>query len=212
MGFFDAPAFTTLFSFLGALCAQSVHIAVVLQDGTFKVYDDPQEGARVMREAVARGKRRTGEHLPQSPLKPLAMSLSQMNELCAKKAATSCVAHMLGMTGNSLIKWGKIDAVFCGTDIPVLGTICISKILAKYGMEDNKFSLEKIIDWVDMSSLSHVKIETMKCKVSRKDFYLLIVETCFVQCGVPMVISPSDAPAHPLVDPVVQQARKSPNC
>ena len=29
MGFFDAPAFTTLFSFLGALCAQSVHIAVV---------------------------------------------------------------------------------------------------------------------------------------------------------------------------------------
>ena len=36
-------------------------------------------------------------------------------------------------------------------------------------------SLEKIIDWVDMSSLSHVKIETMKCKVSRKDFHQLVI-------------------------------------
>ena len=101
MGFFDAPLFTTLFSFLGALCTQSVHIAVVLKDGTIKVYGDPQEGARVMGEAVVRGKRRSGEHLPQSPLKPLAMSLTKMNERSAKKAANSCVAHMLGVKGKS---------------------------------------------------------------------------------------------------------------
>ena len=55
MGFFDAQVFTTLFSFLGALCTKSVHIAIVLKDGSFKVYGDPQEGARVMAEAVARG-------------------------------------------------------------------------------------------------------------------------------------------------------------
>ena len=67
MGFFDAPVFTTLFSFLGALCTQSVHIAVVLKDGTIKVYGDPQEGARVMKEAVARGKRRTCPSPPSSP-------------------------------------------------------------------------------------------------------------------------------------------------
>ena len=72
MGFFDAPAFSSFFSFLSALCTQSVHIAIVLQDGTIKVFSDPKEGARVMGEAVARGKRRTGEHLPQVPLKPLA--------------------------------------------------------------------------------------------------------------------------------------------
>ena len=81
MGFFDSKVFTTLFTFLGAMCTQSVHIAVVLSNGTIKVYGDPQEGARVMGEAVARSKRRTGEHLPQSPLKRLAMPLSKMNGL-----------------------------------------------------------------------------------------------------------------------------------
>ena len=67
-----------------------------------------------MGEAVTRGKRRTGEHLPQSSLKPLEMPLSKMNELCAKKAATSCVTQILGVVGNSLIKWGETDAVFWG--------------------------------------------------------------------------------------------------
>ena len=85
MGFFDSKVFTTLFTFLGAMCTQSVPIAVVLRNGTIKVYGDPKEGARVMGEAVARGKRRTGEHLPHSPLKPLAMSLSKMNKRSAKK-------------------------------------------------------------------------------------------------------------------------------
>ena len=80
---------------------------------------DPGEGARVMGEAVARGKRRTGQHLPQSPLKPLEMPLSKMNELCVKKAAASCVAQMLGVVGNSLIKWGKTDAVFWGNCLVV---------------------------------------------------------------------------------------------
>ena len=91
-----------------------MHIAIVLNNGTIKVYGDPREGARAMGDAVARGKRRTGEHLPQSPLKPLEMPLSKMNELCANKAATSCVAQILGVVGNSLIKWGKTDAVFWG--------------------------------------------------------------------------------------------------
>ena len=40
MGFFDAPAFTTLLSFLSSLCTQSVHIAIVLNNGTIKVYID----------------------------------------------------------------------------------------------------------------------------------------------------------------------------
>ena len=73
MGFFDALA--SLLSFLTSLCTQSVHIAIVLNNGTKKGYCDPREGARVMGEALARGKRRTGEHLPQSPLKPLEMPL-----------------------------------------------------------------------------------------------------------------------------------------
>ena len=47
MGFFDTKVFTTLFTFLCAMCTQSVHIAVVLRNGTIKVYGDPQEGARV---------------------------------------------------------------------------------------------------------------------------------------------------------------------
>ena len=94
MGFFDTKVFTTLFTFRGAMCTQ--HIAVVLRNGTIKVYGDPQEGARVMGEAVARGKRRTGEYLPQSPLKPLAMPLSKMNERSAKKEVKSCVAHVWG--------------------------------------------------------------------------------------------------------------------
>ena len=50
-----------------------MHIAIVLRNGNIKVYGDPQEGARVMGEAVVRGKRRSGEYLSQSPLKPLAM-------------------------------------------------------------------------------------------------------------------------------------------
>ena len=108
MGFFDAPAFSSFFIFLGALCAKSVHIAIVTKDDTIKVYGDPQEGARVMGEAVARGKRRSGEHLPQSILKPLTKPLGDMSEMCAKKAATACVAHMLGVTGKTLIKWGKL--------------------------------------------------------------------------------------------------------
>ena len=58
MGFFDAPAFTTLLSFLSSLCTQSVHIAIVLNNGNIKLYSDPREGARVMGETVAR---RTGE-------------------------------------------------------------------------------------------------------------------------------------------------------
>ena len=48
MGFFDAPAFTILLSFFSSLCTQWVHIAIVLNNGTIKVYGDPQEGARVM--------------------------------------------------------------------------------------------------------------------------------------------------------------------
>ena len=70
---------------------------IVLNIGTIKVYGDPREGARVMGEAVARGNRRTWEQMP----------LSKMNERCVKKAATSCVAQMLGVVGNSLIKWGE---------------------------------------------------------------------------------------------------------
>ena len=95
MGFFDAPAFSSLFIFLGALCAKSVNIAI---DNIIKVYGDPQEGGRVIGEAVARGKRRTGEHLPESPLKPLTKPLADMSEICAKKAAARCVANMLGVT------------------------------------------------------------------------------------------------------------------
>ena len=193
MGFFDSKVFTTLFTFLGAMCTQSVHIAVVLSNGTIKVYGDPQEGARVMGEAVARGKRRTGEHLPQSPLKPLAMPLIKMNERSAKKEANSCVAHMLGVTGKCVVKWGKADAVFWGTDIPVHGTVCIGNIMQKYGFKEEKFCLEKVISWEKMSSLSNVKMEAMICKLSRKEFYQLIVETCFVQCGVPM-LTPEAAP------------------
>ena len=60
MGFFDAPAFSSFFIFFDALCAKSVHIAIVTKDDTIKVYGDPQEGARVMGEAVARGKSRGG--------------------------------------------------------------------------------------------------------------------------------------------------------
>ena len=82
------------------------------ENGTIKLYGDPREVARVMGEAVARGKRRTGQHMPQSPLKPLEMPLSKMNELCVKKAAASCVAQMSRVLGNFLIKWGKTDAVF----------------------------------------------------------------------------------------------------
>ena len=104
MGFFDAPAFSSLFIFLGALSAKSVNIAKVTKDNIIKVYGDPQEGARVMGEAVARGKRRTGEHLPESPLKPLTKPLGDMSEICAKKAAPACVAHILGVTGKTLIK------------------------------------------------------------------------------------------------------------
>ena len=108
MSFFDAPAFSSLLIFLGALCAKSVHIAIVTKDDIIKVYGDPQEGARVMGEAVARGKRRSGQqHLPQSPLKPLTKPLGDMSEIYAKKAATACVAHMLGVTGKTLIKWGE---------------------------------------------------------------------------------------------------------
>ena len=130
--------------------------------------------------------RRTGEHLPQSPLNPLEMPLSKMNELCVKKAAASCVAQMLGVVGNSLIKWGKTDAVFYGTYIPVVGTTYISTIMAKYEMQGDRFCLEQIINWANMTSLSHVKIDSMSSKVTRKEFYQLIVETCFVQCGVSM--------------------------
>ena len=46
MGFFDAPAFTTLLSFLSSLCTQSVHIAIVLNNVIIKVYGDPREGSR----------------------------------------------------------------------------------------------------------------------------------------------------------------------
>ena len=69
MGFFDALALTTLLSFLTSLCTQSVHIAIVLNDGTKKVYGDPREGARVMGEAVAKVTRRTCPIPPSSPLK-----------------------------------------------------------------------------------------------------------------------------------------------
>ena len=131
MGFFDAPAFTSLLFFFSSVCTRSVHIAIVLKNGTIKLYGDPREGARVMGEAVVRGKRRSGEHLPQSPLKPLAMSLTKMNERSAKKAANSCVAHMLGVTGKCVIKWGKADAVFWVTDIPVFGTLCIANVMQK---------------------------------------------------------------------------------
>jgi hypothetical protein len=92
-----------------------------------------------MGEAVARGKRRTGEHLPQSPLKPLAMPISKMNERSAEKEANSCVAHMLGVTGKCVVKGGKADAVFWGTDIPVHGTVCIGNIMQKYGFKEEKF-------------------------------------------------------------------------
>ena len=105
MGFFDAPAFSSFFSFLSALCTQSVHIAIVLQDGTIKVFGDPKEGARVMGEAVARGKRRTGEHLPQVPLKPLAKPLGDMSELFAKK---NC--HLMCCT-NAGSYWKNPDKV-----------------------------------------------------------------------------------------------------
>ena len=46
MDFFDAPAFTTLLSFLSSPCTQSVHIANVLNNGTKKVYGDPREGGQ----------------------------------------------------------------------------------------------------------------------------------------------------------------------
>ena len=110
-----------------------------------------------------------------------------MSEICAKKAATACVAHMLGVTGKTLIKWGKVDALFWGTAIPIFNTKYISEIATKYGLKDDYFSLEKVIKWENMSSLSHVKVNSMNVSVSRKDFYYLIVETCFVQCGAPMV-------------------------
>ena len=92
-------------------------------------------------------------------------------------------------------------------------------------MEGDRFCLEKIINWVTMSSLSHAKIDSINCKVSRKDFYQLIVETCFIQCGTPIVIVNQEnpeldqslaeadpAPVFPLLedtnaqDPVEQQA------
>ena len=98
-----------------------------------------------------------------------------MNELCANKAATSCVAQMLGVVGNSLIKWGKTNAVFWGTYIPVVGTTYISTIMAKYEMQGDRFCLEQIINWANMTSLSHVKIDSMSSKVTRKEFYQLIV-------------------------------------
>ena len=80
------------------------------------------------------------------PLKPLEMPLSKMNTLCVKKAATSCVAQMLGVVGNSSIKWGKPDAVFWGTDIPVVGTTYISTIMAKYEIQGDRICLEQIIN------------------------------------------------------------------
>ena len=65
----------------------------------------------------------------------------------------------------------------------------------------------------------------MNLKVSRKDFYYLIVETCYVQCGAPMALVTVEnptidesggvmvpAPVFPLLvdtivlDPVHQQA------
>jgi len=99
------------------------------------------------------------------------MGLSKMNELCANKAATSCVAQMLGVVGNSLIKWGKTNAVFWGT----VGTTYIRTIMAKYEMQGDRFCLEQIINWANMTSLSHVKIDSMSSKVMRKEFYQLIV-------------------------------------
>lgn len=39
-----------------------------------------------------------------------------------------------------------------------------------------------------MTSLSHVKIDSMSSKVMRKEFYQLIFKTCFVQCGVSMEV------------------------
>ena len=58
MGFFDTLVFTTLLSFLSSLCTQLLHIAIVVNNGTIKLYSDPREGARVMGETVPR---RTGE-------------------------------------------------------------------------------------------------------------------------------------------------------
>ena len=88
---------------------------------------------------------------------------------------------MLGVVGNSLIKWGKTDAVFWGTDIPVVGTTYISTIMAKYEMQGDRFCLEQIINWANMTSLSHVKIDSMSSKVTRKEFYL--EETCGQEPG-----------------------------
>ena len=82
---------------------------------------------------------------------------------------------MLGVTGKTLIKWGKCDAVFWATPITVSDTKYIGQIMAKYNMEGDHFCLEDVISWGNMSCLSHVKKEAMNLKVSRKDFYYLIV-------------------------------------
>ena len=91
----------------------------------------------------------------------------------------------------------------------------IAEIAAKYGSKDDYFSMEKVIKWENMSSLSHVKVNLMNVGVSRKDFYYLIVETCFVQCGAPMVQVNVENPAlddslvvmhNIFLDPVHQQA------
>ena len=84
--------------------------------------------------------------MPESPLKVLTKPLGDMSEICAKKAATACVAHMLGVTGKTLIKWGKVNALFWGTAIPVFNTKYIAEIPAKYGLKDDYFSLEKNIN------------------------------------------------------------------
>ena len=84
-------------------------------------------------------------------------------------------------------KWGKVDALFWGTAIPVFDTKYIAEIAAKYGLRDDYFSLGKVINWENMSSLSYILVNSMNVRVSKKDLYYLIVETCFVQCGEPMV-------------------------
>ena len=60
-----------------------------------------------------------------------------------------------------------------------------------------------------MTLLSHVKIDSMSNKLTRKEFYQLIFKTCFVQCGVSMEVlgnrenpeldqSPAVAPSVPV--------------
>ena len=115
---------------------------------------------------------------------------------------------MLGVVGNSLIKWGKTVVR------TVVRTTYISTIMAKYEMQGDRFCLEQIINWANMTSLSHVKIDSMSSKVTRKEFYQLIVETCFVQCGVSMEVlvnrenpeldqSPAVAPVFPRLEDAV---------